>query len=286
MAGLLSVVATPIGNLGDMTARALEVLAAADVVCAEDTRVTGKLLAHFGIEAHLERCDENVIARRAPELVERLQRGERIAFCSDAGMPGVSDPGMRLVDAAREAGMAVEVLPGACAVTAALVAAGFGGTAFYFGGFLPRKSGRRQAAIEAVADLDAALVFYESPRRAVAAVQDMATVLGAARKVALCRELTKLHEEVLRLPAGELADELSSRRDLKGELVLVVAPPDGPRVLGPDGQAALDARITRGLAMGKSKSALARELVAESGLSRNEMYARVLELANTTETGR
>ena len=282
MAGLLSVVATPIGNLGDMTARALDALRAADVVCAEDTRVTGRLLAHFGVETRLERCDENVIAQRAPQLVERLRRGERIAFCSDAGMPGISDPGMRLVDAARAADVAVEVLPGACAVPTALVAAGFGGTAFYFGGFLPRKSGRRQAAIAAVAQLDAALVFYESPHRAAATAQDLVAALGPARKMALCRELTKLHEEVLRLPAAELADELARRRDLKGELVFVVAPPDG--TCGPDADAGaeLDARIARELALGKSKSALVRELAAERALPRNELYARVLEIAGAS----
>ena len=125
MSGKLWIVPTPLGNLGDMTERALDVLREVDTVCVEDTRVTGKLLAHFGIDAHLERCDENVIGQRSPQLVERMRQGERIAFCSDAGMPGVSDPGLVLVDAARDADVAVEVLPGPSAVTTALVAAGF-----------------------------------------------------------------------------------------------------------------------------------------------------------------
>ena len=133
----LFIVPTPIGNRGDMTLRALDVLREVDTVLAEDTRVTGRLLSSLDIHARLERCDENVIARRAGALVERMRSGERLAFCSDAGMPGVSDPGVVLVDAARTAGLGVEVLPGASAVPVALVAAGFPGTAFYFGGFLP-----------------------------------------------------------------------------------------------------------------------------------------------------
>lgn len=280
MAGMLSVVATPIGNLGDMTPRALEALAAADTVCAEDTRVTGRLLAHFGIETRLERCDENVMARRAPALVERMAAGEHIAFCSDAGMPGVSDPGMRLVDAVRAADVAVEVLPGVCAVPTALVAAGFGGTAFYFGGFLPRKEGARRKALFSVSELDAALVFYESPHRAAATLASMAQVLGEQRLVAMCRELTKLHEEVVRASARELAAQLAARPDLKGELVLVVAPPSSSGECGALDAALLDERIVHGLAMGKSKSALARELAAETGASRNDVYRRVLELSH------
>ncbi len=277
---MLSVVATPIGNLGDMTPRALEALAAADVVCAEDTRVTGRLLAHFGVDTRLERCDENVISRRAPALVERMRAGEHIAFCSDAGMPGVSDPGMRLVDAARAAGVAVEVLPGACALTTALVAAGFGGTAFYFGGFLPRKETARRAALFSLAELPATLVFYESPHRAAAAVASMVQVFGEQRPVAMCRELTKLHEEVARCSARELAADLAARPNLKGEVVLVVAPPSASGARGALQEAALDERITHGLAMGKSKSALARELAAETGASRNDVYRRVLELSH------
>ena len=224
MPGKLLVVGTPIGNLGDMTQRAVQALESADAVLAEDTRVTGKLLHALGIEARLERCDENVISSRAAGLVQRMEAGEVLAFCSDAGMPGVSDPGLVLVDAARNAGVPVEVLPGACAVTTALVAAGFNGTAFYFGGFLPRKQAARSKLLQGLRALDAALVFYESPHRVVASVEGIAAEYGS-RPVALCRELTKLHEEVVRLPADQLAAELAGREAIKGEIALVIAPP-------------------------------------------------------------
>ena len=278
MTGKLSIVATPIGNRGDITLRALEVLRAADTVLAEDTRVTGKLLAGYDIHAHLERCDENIIAQRSAHLVERLQAGEHLAFCSDAGMPGVSDPGIVLVDAAYEGGVEVEVLPGASAVPTALVAAGFPSTAFYFGGFLPRKEKAREDLLASLARLNAALVFYESPHRVVASVASIAQVFGQ-RPVALCRELTKLHEEVLRLPASELAEQLAARGAIKGEIALVIAPPG-------EGDAALDLdspqlheRIRSELAGGTSKSALAKQLAAELGVSKNELYDLIHRLA-------
>lgn len=278
MTGKLIIVPTPIGNLGDMTARALEALRIADVVCAEDTRVTGKLLAHFDIQTKLERCDENVIAAKAPALVERMRSGEVIAFCSDAGMPGVSDPGLVLVDAARDAGISVEVLPGPSAVPAALVASGFLTTAFYFGGFFPRKQGERARLLESLAGLDAALVFYESPHRVASAVKAIAHAYGA-RPVALCRELTKLHEEVLRLPADELAANLEARDAIRGEIVLVIAPPDAHC----QQKANLDDPVLRelivtALAAGTPKSALAKELSRETGLPKNALYDLIHEL--------
>ena len=163
--GKLVIVPTPIGNLGDMTLRSLEALREADVVCAEDTRVTGKLLAHFGIEKRLVRLDEAMIGSRAAGVVERVAAGEVVAYCSDAGMPGVSDPGLRLVAAAREAGVAVEVLPGASAAACAYVASGTVCPRFYFGGFFPRKAAEQRSVLEELRGLDAALVFYESPAR-------------------------------------------------------------------------------------------------------------------------
>ena len=282
MAGLLSIVATPIGNLGDMTERARSVLAQADAVLAEDTRVTGRLLAACGIQARLERCDENVIAKRAAGLVERMLAGQRLAFCSDAGMPGISDPGLVLVDAARDAGIAVEVLPGASALTAAVAAAGFPCSAVYFGGFLPRKQHARRELLNSLAALDAALVFFESPHRAASSAADIAAVLPS-RRVALCRELTKLHEEVLRLPAGELAEQLAAREGLKGELVLVVEPPHAQQEGTPVDEAALAQRIDEGLAAGTPASALAKELAAEFGLPRNAAYEAVLAARNPEE---
>lgn len=276
MTGKLIIVPTPLGNLGDMTARALEALEQADVVCAEDTRVTGKLLAHFGIEARLERCDENVIVSRTPALVARMRKGEQIAFCSDAGMPGISDPGCVLVDAAREAGVPVDVLPGPSAMTTALVTSGFKYSAFYFGGFLPRKDAERTRLLESLAALDAALVFYESPHRAAAAVESIAQAYGE-RPVALCRELTKLHEEVLRLPATELSHNLAARDAIKGEIVLVIAPPD----VRAQQEASLDdpalhERIAAELAAGTPKSALAKELARELDLPKNKLYDLIL----------
>lgn len=278
MAGKLSIIATPIGNRGDMTLRALEVLREADAVLAEDTRVTGKLLASYDIHARLERCDENVIAQRSAHLVERMQAGEHLAFCSDAGMPGVSDPGIVLVDAARDAGLAVEVLPGASAVPTALVAAGFPGTAFYFGGFLPRKEKARVDLLESLKALDAALIFYESPHRVAASVASIAHVFGN-RPVALCRELTKLHEEVLRLPAAELAEQLAARDVIKGELALVIAPPQGEDAALDLDSPALHERIRSELADGTPKSVLAKQLAAELGVSKNELYDLIHRLA-------
>ena len=302
--GRLSIVATPIGNLGDITLRALEVLRTSDVVLAEDTRVTGKLLAANDIHVKLERCDDNVISNRAPGLVSRMLAGEHLAFCSDAGMPGVSDPGLVLVDAAREAGVAVDVLPGASAIPTALAAAGFPGTsAFYFGGFLPRKRGACRRLLRSLSRLEAALVFFESPHRLAASARAIAEELPE-REVALCRELTKLHEEVLRLAAEDLADELESRESIKGEAVLVVAPPARgsvrmspiEKVRAGEGVPSradrapervsdmliddpeLAVRIWEALDAGTSKSELVRKLAAETGLPRNDLYDLVHRL--------
>jgi 16S rRNA (cytidine1402-2'-O)-methyltransferase len=234
--GILSICATPIGNLGDLTLRVIETLKAADLVLAEDTRVARGLLSHLDIHTKLERCDENTIRQRSPGIVERIGQGSRVALISDAGMPGVADPGGYLVAAVREAGLSVEVLPGPSAVLTALVTSGFAARSFYFGGFLPRKRAQLVKTLEELTQLDAALVFFESPRRTGATLAVIAEVF-AEREVALARELTKLHEEVLRAPAPELAREVAERerdgRPLKGEVTLVIAPPpcrDTPRV--------------------------------------------------------
>ena len=237
--GKLVIVPTPIGNLGDMTLRSLEALREADVVCAEDTRVTGKLLAHFGIEKRLVRLDEAMIGSRAAGVVERVAAGEVVAYCSDAGMPGVSDPGLRLVAAAREAGVAVEVLPGASAAACAYVASGTVCPRFYFGGFFPRKAAEQRFVLEELRGLDTALVFYESPNRLVAALSTIAEVLPW-RAVAVCRELTKLHEEVARGTAAELCERFAARAEepggIRGEIALVIDAPgeaeDGRRRRG------------------------------------------------------
>ena len=192
MSGCLYMVGTPIGNLGDMSPRVAEAFRAADAICCEDTRVTSKLLAHLGISKSLVRCDENVIAQRAPELVDRLLAGETLAFASDAGMPSVSDPGQVLVDAARDAGVDVQVIPGPSACVTALVASGISCEHFFFEGFLPRKHGERVRRLGELAGVPGALLFYESPHRAAASLEAIAQVFPK-RRVALCRELTKLH---------------------------------------------------------------------------------------------
>jgi 16S rRNA (cytidine1402-2'-O)-methyltransferase len=228
IAGLLSICATPIGNLGDLTPRVAEALRAADLVLAEDTRVARRLLSHLDIHTKLERCDENTIRQRTPGILERIGQGSRVAFVSDAGTRGVADPGSYLVTAVREAGLPLEVLPGPSAVLAALVASGFAAQSFYFGGFLPRKRVQLIKALEGLAQLEAALVFFESPHRTAAALVAVAEVFPE-REVVLARELTKFHEEVLRAPAPELAQLVASRegdgKPLKGEVTLVIAPP-------------------------------------------------------------
>ena len=268
MAGKLIICPTPIGNLGDMPQRALDALASADVVCAEDTRVTGKLLAAFGIGKRLERLDEALIGSRADGIVARVEAGEVIAYCSDAGMPGVSDPGLRLVRACREAGAPVEVLPGPTATATAYVASGCTNPRFYFGGFFPRKAGEQKATLDAVRTLDAALIYYESPNRIAGALAALAEAFPL-REAAVCRELTKLHEEVVR-------DALPALRD---EFVIVI---DGPSEA--EGQAAQESaedsarvRAAQLKAEGARNKDIAKTLAAEFGLPRNAAYEIALE---------
>lgn len=277
MPGKLIVVPTPIGNLGDMPQRALDALAGSDAVCAEDTRVTGKLLAAFAIEGkRLERLDEALIGDRAEGVVARVLAGETIAYCSDAGMPGVSDPGLRLVRAAREAGARVEVLPGPTAAATAYVASGCTNPRFYFGGFFPRKDAERKAALDAVAALDAALIFYESPNRIAAALEVLAARFPL-REAAVCRELTKLHEEVVREALPALAEEFASRAangGVKGEIVIVV---DGPseaegEQAAASAEEAAAARAAELAAGGMRKKDIARALAEEFGIPRNAAY--------------
>jgi 16S rRNA (cytidine1402-2'-O)-methyltransferase len=225
--GLLSICATPIGNLGDITLRVIEALGSADIIYAEDTRVSRKLLTHLDIHTRLERCDENTVQQRLPRIIDELRLGRRVAYVSDAGTPGVSDPGMQLVAATRAAGLAVEVLPGASALLTAWVAAGFTAPGLYFGGFLPRKEGQIKATLEQLAALDAVSVFYESPHRTARSLAIIAQVFPE-REVVLARELTKLHEEVLRGPAPDIAaqiDQRSQAQPMRGEVALVIGPP-------------------------------------------------------------
>ncbi|MBR3182647.1 MAG: 16S rRNA (cytidine(1402)-2'-O)-methyltransferase [Eggerthellaceae bacterium] len=278
MSGKLVICPTPLGNLGDITPRALDALREANTVCAEDTRVTGKLLAALGVEGkRLERLDENVIGDRAAEIVARVASGEVIAYCTDAGMPGVSDPGLRLVRAARDAGETVEVLPGPTAVATAYVASGTPASAFYFGGFFPRKEKARADMLEQLKALDAALVFYESPKRIVAALEAIAGAFPK-RTVTVCRELTKLHEEVVRGPAPRVLADFQSRDSVKGEIVVVIDPPaDDETEVSPDEAMA---RAVELVSLGERPKDVAKQLAAEFGISRNEAYDIALEAKN------
>ena len=279
--GKLTIVPTPLGNLGDMTQRALAALREADTVCAEDTRVTGRLLAAFDIKKRLERLDEALVAQRAAGIVQRVLDGEAIAYCSDAGMPGVSDPGMRLVKACREAGAAVEVLPGPTAVATAYVASGCDNQRFYFGGFFPRKAGERRAALEGLRSLDAALVFYESPNRLPGALEAIAEAFPL-RQAAVCRELTKLHEEIVRASAPELRDEFARREadgGIKGEIVIVIDGPTEAEAADRAQHAVVDARerAAQLVEQGVRARQIAKTLAAELGIPRNEAYEIALE---------
>lgn len=283
-----------------MPPRAVEALRTADVVCCEDTRVTGKLLAALGIEGkRLERMDEATI--RMPMnrvsmtggawptddymtvgdvLISRVLEGETIAFCSDAGMPGVSDPGAQLVALARELGAPVEVLPGPTAAATAYVASGFTCPRFYFGGFFPRKEAERKAALDMAANLDAVSVFYESPHRLVACLRAVAEALPN-RLVCVCRELSKLHEEVLVTYPGYLLDEFEDREEaggIKGEIVVVLDAPSKEEGAASQKQAeaaaaqAAQKMLDEGLL---SKKDIVSQLQAKYGISRNVAYQLV-----------
>lgn len=282
--GVLSMVGTPIGNLSDASPRVVQTLSSADVLLCEDTRVTSKLLSHFGVHVPLERCDENVIAERVDAVMERLEAGQRVAFVSDAGMPGVSDPGQRLVDAALDRGLRVEVIPGPSAVTCALVASGLPMEHFYFEGFLPRKAGAMDARLEELAGIPGALVVYESPRRAAATLGRIAQAFPE-RRVALVRELTKLHEEVVRGLAPQVAQEVAQRESVRGECVIVIAAPDADelrrrRQQAQGGAATFEEALAQGLAAGEPKSALAKRLAKQFDLPRSQAYDRVLEASS------
>lgn len=281
--GILSVVGTPIGNLRDASPRVLETLGAADVVLCEDTRVTGRLMSAFGLHVRLERCDENVMGEKVEGVLARLAAGERVAFVSDAGMPGVSDPGQRLVDAALDAGMRVEVIPGPSAVTCALVASGLASEHFFFEGFLPRRRGAQLERLAELAAVPGTLVVYESPRRVAETLANVAEVMPD-RRVALVRELTKLHEEVVRGGAGTLAEQVAARGEIRGECVVVIAAPSAAEldarraaVAGP--ALTLEEEIAAGLAAGESKSALAKRLAKSFSLPRAEVYDAVVAAA-------
>ena len=272
-AGALFVVATPIGNLGDITLRAVETLRGAGRVVAEDTRRTRALLSHLGISGKpVDRLDAHASARDVDRVLEALRAGERVALVTDAGTPLVSDPGAALVQAAAAAGLPVVAIPGACAAVAALSVAGFGGAGFRFEGFLPRGGPERRDAIARIAATPEPVVLYEAPQRTAETLADLARAMpGRAAMVA--RELTKVHEELVRGTLAELAG--GAEREWVGEITLVLGPAvveEGPRVS--DEELAL--RIDEGLSKGRRAKDLAEELSLASGLPRREVYARIV----------
>ena len=268
----LYLVATPIGNLGDITLRALEVLAGADVIACEDTRVSRKLTGHYGIDTPLTPYHEHNAAEARPKLLTRLGQGQAVALVSDAGTPLISDPGYKLVREAVAAGHAVTALPGASAVLAALGVAGLPTDRFFFEGFLPPKQTARQKRIAALANLPATLVLFDSGPRIADALADLAAGLGP-REAAVCRELTKLHEEIRRGPLDELAADYAQGAETRGEFVVVVAPPEGEAAADAD----IDALLRGALARVSVKDAVG-EVALATGRPRREVYQRALAL--------
>lgn len=268
----LYVVATPIGNLGDITLRALSTLAAAETVLCEDTRTSGTLMARFAIKARLAPYHEHNAKDVRPQILERLKQGATIALISDAGMPLVSDPGYRLVKEAVELGIPVTACPGPSAVLTGLALSGLPTDRFLFGGFVPQKQGERKRLFEEFAKLRATLIFFESPHRIVDTLQDIAATFPA-RPVAVTRELTKLHEEVLRGTAAEVAAQLQSRAAVKGEITLLIGPPEEEE--DAISEADLDAAIAKALkAMPASKAA--SDIAKRFKLNRSDIYQRIL----------
>ncbi|MDX2221889.1 MAG: 16S rRNA (cytidine(1402)-2'-O)-methyltransferase [Rhodospirillaceae bacterium] len=270
LAPALYVVATPIGNLSDLSARAIETLARVALIACEDTRVSGVLLARHGISTPTAAYHDHNAERMRPKLLARLRAGEAVALISDAGTPLISDPGYKLVRACIEAGVAVVPVPGPSAVMAALTAAGLPTDRFLFAGFLPPKSAARRAALAELRDVKATLVMFEAANRCAEALADMAVVLGD-RPAALCRELTKLHEQVRRGPVSQLAQGAADDPP-RGEVVIVVAGA-GDHAPAVD----LDALLTDALSAERLRDAV-DAVAAATGRPRREVYARALEL--------
>lgn len=268
----LHVVATPIGNLGDITIRALSTLASAETVLCEDTRTSGKLMERFAIKTRLSPYHEHNAQKVRPQILERLRQGAAIALISDAGMPLVSDPGYRLVKEAVEEGIPVTACPGPSAVLTGLALSGLPTDRFLFAGFVPQKQGERKRFFAEFAKLKATLIFFESPHRIVETLEDAAGVLPH-RSVAVTRELTKLHEEVLRGTALAIAAELKSRAAVKGEITLLFGPPEEEDMVSDE---AIDEAITEALtSMPASKAA--GEVAKRFSLNRSEIYQRILQ---------
>jgi 16S rRNA (cytidine1402-2'-O)-methyltransferase len=276
MPGLLYVVSTPIGNLEDITYRAVRILKEVDWIACEDTRTTKRLLDHYGIQTRSLSYHEHNESSRTEDLVARLQQGEKGALVSDAGTPLLSDPGYRIVRAAVQAGIRIEALPGASAVLTGLVVSGLPTDQFHFGGFLPPKQGQRTRVLESLRDEAATLIFYEAPHRIVESLEDIGAVLGD-REVVVARELTKLHEEVLRGTAGEIRATLESRDSIRGEFVVLIAKCSEPVHDDTPPEEAVEALVRAGVNRMDAMKAIARQ----RGLSKRDVYKLVSNRSRT-----
>jgi 16S rRNA (cytidine1402-2'-O)-methyltransferase len=276
--GTLYIVATPIGNLEDMTFRAVRILQAVDMIAAEDTRHTGRLLQHFQVKTPQVSYHEHNSHSRIPELLEHLQYGKAIALVSDAGMPGISDPGYELIKACIDNGITVVPIPGASAVITALSAAGLPTDRFIFDGFLPAKSQQRQKYLESLQGESRTLVFYESPHRLRDTLADLGTVLGSDRSLVIARELTKLYEEFWR---GTIEDAIAdyTQREPQGEYTLLVAgnPPSQIQLT----ETELKAELLQLMHQGISRSQASRQLAKDTSLSRRYLYQLALAIEIT-----
>lgn len=271
----LYLVATPIGNLGDITLRALEILAGVDIVACEDTRVTRVLLERYAIRQKPVAYHEHNAAQAGPRLVAALAAGKSVALVSDAGTPLISDPGFRLVEQVRQAHLRVVPVPGASAVLTALIASGLPTDSFFFGGFLPARAGARKKQLAALQTMHTTLVFYESPHRVAETLADMAEIFGQDRPAALCRELTKTFETVDSSTLATLCAAYNGQKRTRGEIVLVIGPADNRSpVFDP---AATD-RMLLDLAKDMPAAKAASEAARLTGQKRQALYARILEL--------
>ncbi|MBF0295813.1 MAG: 16S rRNA (cytidine(1402)-2'-O)-methyltransferase [Magnetococcales bacterium] len=275
--GRLYIVPTPIGNLEDMTLRGVRILREVDRILAEDTRRTRILCDHYGVTTPLSRFDDNTAAKLMPGVLAELAAGRRIALVSDAGTPGISDPGSPLARAARELGVAVEALPGATSVTTALSGSGLPGERFVFEGFLPRKGGERQRRLRGMVGEERTVVFFESPQRLVATLDDLAALGAGSRVIVVARELTKLHETLHRGTVATLAAGFRQQA-VRGEIVVVMAPGTRPPSSPEEAATLLDEALASGMGLKEAS----RRLAPLTGLSASTLYGMALERRNAS----
>lgn len=276
MAGTLYLVSTPIGNLEDMTHRAIRVLGEVDLIACEDTRHTKKLLNHYGIKTKTVSYHEHNEHERAAELIELLKKETDVAVVSDAGTPAINDPGFRLARAAIDAGISIVPVPGASALIAAVVASGLPTDEFFFGGFLPSRSGARRTRLNELRSIPATLIFYEAPHRIAGTLKDALEVLGE-REAVVARELTKLHEEIVRGRLSELAERFAETENARGEMVLMIDRTEIPSEAAGDGRAeSIEQLVEQFEAEGLDHRAALKKAARELGLTRDEAYRRLV----------